>query len=196
MKGLVFALAILASFTVNAAPVDFSFTGNLADVSDHQLFDFTVSTTSDVTLRTLSYGGGTNADGVAISNGGFDPILTLFDSSGAFVTHNDDGDAHVSADPATGATYDAFIKTTLSPGDYTAALTMYSNFAAGSKLADGFQFTGQVPSDFGNRTSFWAVDIIGVDKATVVPIPAAVWLFGTGLMGLLGMRAKVSMRST
>lgn len=47
-----------------------------------QLFNFTVGASSTVTLVTKSYAGGILADGTVISACGFDPILTLFDSTG------------------------------------------------------------------------------------------------------------------
>jgi hypothetical protein len=37
----------------------------------------------------------------------------------------------------------------------------------------------------------FAIDDIGFDKRSPVPIPAAVWLFGSGLLGLFGVRRKI-----
>ena len=53
----------------------------------------------ELVLETLSYAGGTNAAGTAISQGGFKPILAVFDSTGAIVGQNDDGEGLVPADP-------------------------------------------------------------------------------------------------
>ena len=36
-----------------------------------------------------------------------------------------------------------------------------------------------------NRTNAWAFDILNVDTATVVPLPATVWFLATGLTGLV-----------
>lgn len=49
------------------------------------------------------------------------------------------------------------------------------------------------PSGFGLVLS--GVHLVGTVQAAVVPIPAAVWLFGSGLMGLIGLvrRRKVHM---
>ncbi len=190
MKKLLFIAIYLFSFNVNSAPLNFSFTGNLANDDDVQLFNFTVGTTSNVTLRTWSYAGGINADGVVIPDGGFDPILALFNSAGTLIDENDDGSpTEVSADPTTGEFYDSFLTTTLSPGDYTVSVAQFSNFAIGPTLSDGFAGSARV--NFEGRTDFWAFDVLGVDQATVVPIPAAIWLFGAGLFGLIGVRKRV-----
>jgi hypothetical protein len=34
--------------------------------------------------------------------------------------------------------------------------------------------------------------IVNIGPVSQVPVPAAMWLFGSGLMGLIGMRKKVS----
>jgi hypothetical protein len=187
MKKILFSMLLLSSVTVNAASL--SFAGNLANDDDVQLFNFSISSPSDVTLRTWSYAGGINANGEIISSGGFDPILALFDGTGLLIDQNDDGSG-VPTDPSTGNPYDTLLTTSLASGDYTVSVMQYDNFANGPTLADGFGGTGAV--NFDGRTSFWAVDIDGVDDASVssVPVPAAVWLFGTGLLGLIGMRKK------
>ena len=86
-----------------------------------------------------SYAGGTNADGVAIAAGGFDPVLTLFDSSGVLVDQNDDNPNTPTGDPNTGAAYDSFLQVTLDAGSYTVAVSQYDNFAIGPNLSDGFR---------------------------------------------------------
>jgi len=46
---------------------------------------FTVTTTSEMQALTFSYGGGVNGAGQTIAQGGFEPYLSLFDSSGNFL---------------------------------------------------------------------------------------------------------------
>lgn len=46
---------------------------------------FNVSATSTMSAVTSSYGGGTNGQGAAIAQRGFEPCLTLFDSAGNFL---------------------------------------------------------------------------------------------------------------
>jgi hypothetical protein len=44
-----------------------------------------------------------------------------------------------------------------------------------------------------NGPQFWAsVDNLVINEAAAVPIPASVWLLGSGLLGLVGLRRKVS----
>ncbi len=172
----------------------FSFTGNLTNDNEVQLFNFTTSSLSDVTLRTWSYAGGTNANGDLISSGGFDPVISLFDDLGDFIDENDDG-IDVSPDPISDNPYDSLITINLGVGDYTVAIMQYPIFAVGPTLADGFSDSGL---SFDERTSSWALDIEGVDTAilsstvTAIPVPAAMWLFGSGVVGLIGVTKRSS----
>ena len=185
MKILIFITLLLSSITANSTSV--SFTGNLVNDDDVQLFNFTIDSESDVTLRTLSYAGGVNVNGELISSGGFDPILALFDGTGNFLDRNDDG-SNVTSDPATENAFDALLNVTLGAGDYIVAVMQYSNRTVGTTLADGFGSSGQI--GFGGRTSFWAVDFSDTDTVSAVPVPNAIWFMGTGLFGLFGMRRK------
>ena len=45
-------------------------------------------------------------------------------------------------------------------------------------------FEGIANTD-GNGTSYF--DAISINEASIVPVPAAVWLFGSGLIGLIAM---------
>lgn len=160
-----------------------------------QFFNFSVGGISSVTLQTWSYAGGTNAAGNVISAGGFDPILAFFDSAGNLIGQNDDGFG-VATDPLTGAAYDTLLTSTLNAGDYIVSVMQFNNFVVGSTLSSGFagaNTVGFVDSTGATRSSFWAFDILNVDVASVpppVPLPAAAWLFFSGLIGLIGMRKK------
>lgn len=185
-----FAAGLATFFPAAFSPAnaaDLSFTGTLADADEVLLFNFSVSASSNVTLRTLSYAGGTNAAGDTIARGGFDPILALFDSTGALIGQNDDGGPpDVPADSVTGAFFDTFLQTLLAPGDYTVSVMSFANFANGPNLSDGFSGGGSFTDVTGDqRTDGWAFDILNVDAATqVVPEPATLALFGAGLLGL------------
>lgn len=180
---LAFAAASL-SFAAPASATDFSYTGSLSDPNDVLMFNFTVGSPSTITLRSYSYAGGTNAAGTLVAGGGFDPILTLFDSTGFEINHNDDGgSAHVPCDA--GRCYDVYLQQLLSPGTYTVSIQAYSNFAIGPYLSNGFENDGT----FNGRTSSYAFDILGVDQAVqvngAVPEPStwAMMLFGFGAAG-------------
>jgi hypothetical protein len=193
------AAVLFAGMVMAETALALSVTGNFAQDDDVQLIPFTVSDPAPYALETFGYAGGVMSDGSVIPAGGFDPILSLFDSTGNLITENDDGGTG-RVDPNTGTNFDSRIIAPLSIGDYTLVISQYDNFANGPTLADGFNRQGEgnyTPdlagpgclasafcdvsgiSPFNERTSAWAVDI------TVVPVPATIWLFGTGLIGLI-----------
>jgi hypothetical protein len=181
---------------------NFSFTGSFINDNDVQLFNFTVGAPSTVTLLTYSYAGGTNSAGAVIPRGGFDPILALFNSTGAFINQNDDGGSNVPADPATGAHFDTFLQLALAAGSYTVSVMQFDNFATGPNLSNGFveggntNFTARFgcsqgffcdvsgASPFNNRDGHWAFDILNVEAASIPPgVPGPI--VGAGLPGLI-----------
>jgi hypothetical protein len=158
-----------------------------------QLIGFSVPTRSEVVIRTLSYGGGTQADGTVIAPGGFDPVLELFDGGGRFMVEADDEDppGTANADPNTGEAFDASMDLTLDAGFYALALVQYDNAPNGGTLSDGFErtgsprFTGRFGCSNGqfcdfpgnNRSGAWAVDILVTD----IPEPSVCTLVVAGL---------------
>lgn len=212
---LVLALGVVS--TGHAANI--SFTGNFTQDDDVQFFNFSVGAPSLITLRSWSYAGGTNAAGQAIARGGFDTILALFNQgSGALISQNDDGGALVSADALTGANFDTFLQTNLSPGNYLVSVQQYDNFANGPNVSNGFTRQGQgnftpgltnatdcaanqfidVTGVLGGhcRDSHWAFDILNVENATEIPLnpvpePATLILLGSSLaFGVSAVRRR------
>ena len=198
----VFAV-FLSAASMNAA--SFSFEGNFSLDDDLQVFWLTVGVPSTVTIRTLSYGGGTNAAGNTIVSGGFDPILNVFqglsDPNGLQIAANNDGTCPPNTiDPITNACWDSLLELALAPGQYTLVLSQSDNSAFGPFLGDGFSRTGQGnftgPAFLGGpgsfidlnsvqRTNRWAVDILDVASATAVPEPASMLLILSGIIVLV-----------
>lgn len=200
----------LAIISLNAGADNFSFTGTFAADNDVQLFDFTADGSSTIALRSYSYGGGIQADGNVVSEGGFDPILALFDNTGLLIGINDDDALGiVGTDSVTGFSWDTYLTTDLVAGDYIVAVMQYNNrpgtnTVGVTMLSDGFTYddpfftttlggctNGQFCDTSGaNRTNEWAFDVLNVETARVIPVPAAFWLFGSGLIGLIGVSRR------
>ncbi len=196
--GLLLCGALLALNGLTEA-ANISFTGTFTQDDEVQLFDFVVGAPSMVTLRTYSYASGTNADGMLIPAGGFDPVLTLFDSAGMLIDESNDGTfPDVGIDFVTLQVLDSFLQVSLSAGSYRVSLTQSDNVALGPTLGDGFSQQGQgsftgvfgCPAgmfcDFtgAQRTNAWAFDVLNVNAQA--PEPSSLGLLGVGLLALLG----------
>jgi hypothetical protein len=153
-----------------AAAGNVSFDGDLPRGDAIQPFEFNVSVFGTVESRTWSYAGGTNISGGVVSRGGFDPIVSLFDSTGLLLGFNDDSGLVV--DPVSGAAWDSLLSLDLDPGSYTATITQFSNFPFGPNFSDGFQ---GFEAGFGDRSSHWALDIVNVDSAAeLAPLTSSI----------------------
>jgi hypothetical protein len=179
--------ALVAGITFSAglaSAANFSFTGTFLTDDETESFTIVVPTSTTVLIRTWSYAGGTNAAGQVIPRGGFDPIVSLFDSNGVLMGVNDDGGALVAVDPKTSAHYDSYLSEPALPaGTYTVVLTQNDNFPNGPYYSSGFHeqdagnFTAMYTCSnmkfcddtfvalWNNRTGNWALDIDGVTSA-------------------------------
>lgn len=195
-----------------ASAASYSFTGTLATDDQLQEFTFTLANTNVITAVTYGYAGGTNQAGTLIPEGGFDPALAIFDSSGNLLALNDDEStcSQVPGDSMTGACLDSYLSESLGPGTYTLVLSQSGNDPIGNTLADGYLETGNPNytaangcsngtfcDEFGdNRTGNFAVDIDNVTSASEVgaqaatPEPATVLLSMAGLAGLTLLRRR------
>lgn len=184
-----------------ATAASLSYVGAFTADDDVASFTFSLASPATVTIKTYSYAGGTQADGNVVPAGGFDPILALFNGAGTLINFVDDGSSV--ADPNTKMPFDALLETALGAGTYTVTLMQYNNFANGPSLSDGFEKSGQstftqafgcggtmfCDSEGNQRNGNWALDILNVNAANPVPLPAALPLFAFG-MAAVGLAAR------
>ncbi len=175
----------------SAQAATMSFTGTFSADDSLASFDLTLTNSlTNITAQTFSYGGGTQADGNVVLPGGFDPILTLFDSNGNFLADSDDGMGNI--DPNTGEAFDAFLQFDgLTPGDYTVVVSQFDNFFESFFGSPSFTYqgeptftnegffpgcsNGQFCDDTGdNRTNEFALDITTTTNTQVVPEPLTI----------------------
>lgn len=90
-------------------------------------------------------------------------------------------------------------KITLNPGDYWFMAVYDQNASIGKSSTpteasyQSLAFTSSLPSTFGSATNYTSTGAFNYFITTTpVPIPSAVWLFSSGLLGLWGMRKKVN----
>ena len=125
------------------------FTGSFAQDNDKAFVPFT-SSGGPTFIRSLGYGGGVNSLGNVTPGGGFDPIVSLFNSTGNLLAVNDDY-----------FDVDSYIPLGLAAGNYTAVVTQYDNFPLGPTLGDGFleDSNPNFAGGFFGRQPTWALDI-------------------------------------
>jgi len=174
-------LNAIVALILPASGANFSFIGAFAQDDERRQFTFALSQPGTVLIRTWSYAGGVNSTGARIEAGGFDPSLSLFDSTGLLLAANRDGGCgKVAADPVTTSCWDAFVAATLPSGTYQLVLTESENMPFGPNLTDPFVYDGAgnftaapgitLPAGFWDfwpdrRNNSYAVDISGVDSA-------------------------------
>ena len=188
MRYPVIRLYLIVALARTAFGADFSFVGAFAQDDERRQFTFALGQPGSVVLRTWSYAGGINSTGARIAGGGFDPSLSLFDSTGLLLaTNRDGGCSKVAADGVTTCCWDAFLAMPLPKGTYQLVLTESENTPVGPYLADPFVYDGAgnftaapsitAPAGFwdyspNRRDNFYAVDISGVDLAQLPLVPA------------------------
>lgn len=202
---------VLCAFSMTSRAAIVTLTGSFTADDDVQLFSVHLAAPATVEFQTFGYAGGTTPDGTVVPGGGFDPILTLFDSTGAFLIDNDE---YIGApiDPLTGYGLDARIVISLGAGTYTLALTQYDNFAF-FDLIDGFvqtgnpnftadpSFTGGDPCASGLfrdisgtpgrcREGGWTVSFSNVTDVAPIPEPSTLLLSCAGFLLLLFCRKR------
>ena len=143
MRGIKVSFFLLTVIILVSVPaygtVVASYTGTFSQDDDIVTIPFDIVWAGPVTITTFGYAGGTNGQGDTIPDGGFRPIISVFDPTDLLIGMND-GDftcSVVNADPTTGACWDAYLQfPLLTPGTYTLALTQYDNYPNGLQTID------------------------------------------------------------
>lgn len=192
---LALLIPLAASIPLRANTILF-LQGAFAADDQLQLLPVSLPVAGVLTVQTFSYAGGTDALGHLVTAGGFDPVLSLFDGAGNFMTANNDAACGtVGTDPLTLNCFDAVLSLTLTAGNYTLVLSQNDNLAVGPTLADSFTQVGNgnfsCPEFLGvaggfcdaspsQRNSAWALDIVTPGSASPAPEPAPALLLVCG----------------
>jgi hypothetical protein len=174
-----------ATVTVNLGTLTNSATNTGAFTNQAGVLEaaFTLNTASTLTIFTTSYGGGNNLSGPASTAGGFQPMITLYTSTGNYVTGEQVTSPIAQTDSATSLALDQYLlDANVGPGNYIAVLTDWLNQQppTATNLSDGFVSLGSsgstfVDAQFNSRTANYAVNLsadpIG-GGGSAVPEPA------------------------
>jgi hypothetical protein len=108
-----------------------------------------------------------------------DPWIKLYDSSGTLLAQNDDGGV---LDAGSTNVWDSFLSQTLTnPGLYFLSVGKYSSNGGGTQVG---------LSNNQDYTLHISLAPAPAQAPAAVPVPAAAWLFGSGLVGLIGLKRK------
>ena len=192
------ALTLMATVAANATVLvsDLGVFGSPNDVYERQFTYNPATMGTQLIIQTFGYGGtgnmpgGTNASGIVIASGGFDPIIALYNGAvgggGALVNGNALDDDHPSSPygatpcgPGSGVAspscYDSrLVFNNLPAGTYTLAMSVFNNFPGANENSP---YAGGLV-DFGSRTNHYAVDVVAI------PEPVTAVLVGSGLLAL------------
>lgn len=187
-----FAVGVFTCAIANASSISQTYSGTLTGESGSAgsvvLESFTLTSASDVTIYTTSYGGGMNLDGTTSGAGGFQPNITLYNSTGFVVANQSPSFSPIAnPDPSNGWKGDGYLTDAdATAGTYYVTLTDWQNQmsinASGLNLSTAAytQFSGPGGTSFqdaqGNtRTGAYALNIMAtpLSSGSTVPEPAS-----------------------
>jgi hypothetical protein len=154
--------------------------GDISPSQDVDIWAFNLGTGTTFSVDSLTMYG--------VYSGVFDINLVLFNSAGQSVASNS-GNLNSSVS-------DLFSYSVTSGGTYYLTVSAYQNvpldaFGNDLGLSDGSWYNGTT-FDHWSGQSFGSGHY-GLEITSTVPVPAAAWLFGSGLIGLLGAaRRRIS----
>jgi len=185
-----FVLVCLTAGVAFGGPISL-FQGTFATDDQVELFSFSLSATTLVTLQSFGYAGGTVGP-TTIAAGGFAPNVALFVLVGSdYVPVNNSYPGGpcppANVDPVSGNCEDPYINIPLGAGSYFLGLSVADNLPLGN-LADGYKQTGNpgftcaeggVSGNFCDvtdplylsRTGNWAFAFTGAGTVTDVSTP-------------------------
>jgi hypothetical protein len=167
-------LGAISAAPLAAAPINQTLTGTLtaeSGVGSVVLQALLLTATSNVTVYTTSYGGGTNLNGSTTPAGGFQPNITLYDSTGFTIANQTASFSPIAnPDPTNGWKGDGYlVDSNLVAGTYYVTLTDFQNqesiTATNLNLNNpSLSFNGPGGTNFtdvmgNNRTGNYALDI-------------------------------------
>jgi hypothetical protein len=142
-----------------------------------------IATPSTLRAVTFSYGGGTNAQGVVVREGGFEPYLSLFNSAGIFLASTFFGTlcpGGTRINTNTGQCLDVLLDAgTLAAGNYEIVVSAFQNLSVAENQGSGTLASGM--TGFGalapGEDLRYAVDVTLNSQTTFVPEAAPdLWL--------------------
>ena len=164
MKKIIYSLIALCALATGTAQASLdTLDGEFFNAGQLDYYSFSVGTAGAVNLYSSSIGP-------------FDPTLTLWSSDWTQLAVNNDTTT-LDFNESGNNPKDAQVKLTLDIGTYFAQVSGQGNLFA-------YQFN----VDTNNVAGTGAV--VSNLAVSAVPVPAAVWLFGTGLMGFLGLAKR------
>ena len=128
-----FALGICTTAHARAASISQTYTGALTSESGSPgsvvLETFSLTAPSQVTVYTTSYGGGMNLNGTTTPAGGFQPNITLYNSTGFVIANQSPSFSPIAnPDPTNGWKGDGYLRdNNVAAGTYYVTLTDWQN---------------------------------------------------------------------